>query len=506
MTTFNKVFDILDLTTLIANELTQHDLALCCIVGYDWYNTFIPHLWHSIPVLPKDFIPKFESPTGRAGLLRNGHHIRVLRSCDLESLDPFVKYGITCTNLVCLDTNWRPSGHRAKGGRSAALIKTGRRGYVGNEQRQYESVETIVISILERNPLLEFLVVLPVLLEDDAVVKVVVECLPELKELYSPLDFKFSWTHYTSFSLYREGSGSGQYPATPGVQGSILSNSTISCQLLQAYPRLRNLRHEALSRLSQEALEGLKFTDRDLNYLEIRGKSPQVTQILMEIPELNSSSELRTLKTIGIWNRLRPYDEIGLEVLTSFDTPWVCDRLELFECKIINIPRPDIAIHPVFHPTLLDPLHPGDQVIPHLATSDQESTAQQVSHTLQRRILQQLGQLTHLRVLRLGSSGRDWDNPHYMRLEMEVSGLDELVGLKELEILDVSQLAHRIGTAEVQWMVENWPKLKSIPGLEYTNHSLEAALQGGNVDDRPEVEKTVPRHVRWVKEQLLTRQ
>lgn len=57
------------------------------------------------------------------------------------------------------------------------------------------------------------------------------------------------------------------------------------------------------------------------------------------------------------------------------------------------------------------------------------------------------------------------------------SGPGELAGLKDLETLDVSQLAHRIGMAEVQWMVENWPKLKSIPGLEYTDHSHEAALQ-----------------------------
>lgn len=83
----------------------------------------------------------------------------------------------------------------------------------------------------------------------------------------------------------------------------------------------------------------------------------------------------------------------------------------------------------------------------------------------------------------------------FMELSL-ASVLDELAGLKELEILDGTQLAHRIGMAEVQWMVDNWPKLKSIPGVEYTDYSLEAALQGGNGDDSPEVEKTVPEHVR----------
>lgn len=88
---------------------------------------------------------------------------------------------------------------------------------------------------------------------------------------------------------------------------------------------------------------------------------------------LSSSPEPRTLKAIGSWNRLRTYDEIGLDALTAFDTLWVCNRLQLFECKIINIPRPDIAIHPMLHPTVLDPLHSGAQVAPHLATSDQKS-------------------------------------------------------------------------------------------------------------------------------------
>ena len=51
------------------------------------------------------------------------------------------------------------------------------------------------------------------------------------------------------------------------------------------------------------------------------------------------------------------------------------------------------------------------------------------------------------------------------------SGLEELAGLKELEVLDVNPLAHRIGVPEVQWMVIHWPKLGAIRGLRYSEYN-----------------------------------
>ncbi|KAF9550728.1 hypothetical protein EC957_012045 [Mortierella hygrophila] len=613
MTVQEKVFDILELATLIADELTQHDLALCCLVNFHWYSTFTPHLWHSITVQSHD-PPKFLSPSGRAGLVRNGHHIRVLRtSCGLEILDPFVKYGFTCTNLVCLDTE--PFRTTSIGVRSATLIATGRRGSVGAGQVQvpydfhpappspvtspstavlfkrpppnttvdvnaptllYEEAETILVTILKRNPRLEFLVIHPDWLENEVVVKVIAEDLLDLKEFYSSVIFGASKKHGTSYSLYKDGSGWEQGGrGMPEIKGYIQSASTMPDHLSEAYPRLKELLQGAESSLCQEAQEKLRFADRDFNGLNITGRSPEVAQIMMEIPTLKSivisvhgrtsfvdrttipaflkhaptlerlcffgcggegeiirsilcsCSELKTLKTMADYGRHRPLvDEIELDALTVFETPWVSNQLEVFECKIVKIPRPDLIIQPVFHPATIAPLHPGAQAPPHIATFDQDSIAQQESRSLQRRILRQLGQLTHLRILRLGSSGRDWDNPHHMRLEIEMegtrttmvvdeyvqttclelslaSGLDELAELKDLETLDVTQLAHRIGMAEVQWMVENWPKLKSIPGLEYTNHSREAALQGGDVgENHPGAVESVPEHVRWIREQL----
>ncbi|KAG0289082.1 hypothetical protein BGZ97_006577, partial [Linnemannia gamsii] len=145
-TPYEKVFDILELTTLIADGLTQHDLALCCCVNKSFFATFTPHLWHSITILHNDLIPKFQTPEARAGLLRNGHHIRVLRSQSVELLEPFLESGITCTNLVSLDTQikfyaplWRSrstEGTQSWDPRSSAMRSKVRRGSVGTGQQQ----------------------------------------------------------------------------------------------------------------------------------------------------------------------------------------------------------------------------------------------------------------------------------------------------------------------------------------------------------------------------------
>jgi hypothetical protein len=45
------------------------------------------------------------------------------------------------------------------------------------------------------------------------------------------------------------------------------------------------------------------------------------------------------------------------------------------------------------------------------------------------------------------------------------SGLEKLSGLKSLEELSVVGLATKIGDKEIQWMAENWPKLRVIYGV-----------------------------------------
>ncbi|KAK3845822.1 MAG: hypothetical protein J3R72DRAFT_501527 [Linnemannia gamsii] len=159
----------------------------------------------------------------------------------------------------------------------------------------------------------------------------------------------------------------------------------------------------------------------------------------------------------------RSFDEVSLNALTAFEFPWISHQIEFLECRIVRAPRPDVvtaAVDNDGHFILPDP--PG---LAPPTTSEQIQTAQQQSHALQRRIFQQLGQLTHLRVLRLGRCSRDWDDPIFSQLDVKgirtmmivdshvqteclefslESGLAELSGLKQLEELNLTQMAHRV--------------------------------------------------------------
>jgi hypothetical protein len=57
------------------------------------------------------------------------------------------------------------------------------------------------------------------------------------------------------------------------------------------------------------------------------------------------------------------------------------------------------------------------------------------------------------------------------------SGLHKLSTLKNLEELNVTCLAVRIGVEEVQWMVENWPRLRVIYGLDGNSSSEKKAVE-----------------------------
>ncbi|KAF8929235.1 hypothetical protein BGZ47_001190 [Haplosporangium gracile] len=685
MSPIGKMFDILELTTLLADELSQHDLSLCCRVS----KIFSPHLWHSITIHPNDPILKFQSPEGRAGLIRNGHHIRILQAYSPFALEPFVESGSTCTNLVSLDVNHSVDQFTGKVTVTRTLqmlSRRRRRDPIGAGQRQisrmivsslrpapdgsvpapiesrvfeffaspessmtdalafnsisgtysdstgrvrtplsalyhwlsppassltglpgvtFSSVatdpafptiegtrsyaesnsisETNLISILERNPQLEFLVVPSHCLDCEAIVKLAAESLLSLKEFYSDTDFQ--WQGPTiNFSL-REHCRKTQAQtgtALEAVEGRLQSAAgKLLHPLLSDYPRLRELQMDIYGRVHHDTLERIRLADRRLTYLEMtHGCQSGVTQILMRasplkhiqmtrdwgsdaqgaydskdsatkkaflrhaptlehletgacnFPEeilqalLQSSPSLRTLKTMQEYNYHLPSKEVELDALRVIKTPWICTQLEEFKCRILNVTRPDVVITP-FDNVFPDPPPPPGALPGLVAAQDQGPLAgamliaQQESHAVQRRVLRQIGQLTHLRKLSLGRLVHNDNNPEYSRLEIRgirtmavdenfdwrcleltlESGLDELSRLKQLKELWVYKMAHRIGLAEIRWMVENWPRLKIIGGLMYEDSNRE--VYGGDDGDEVGVvgslEEDVPEHVKWIK-------
>ncbi|KAF9401956.1 hypothetical protein BGZ94_005038 [Podila epigama] len=156
------------------------------------------------------------------------------------------------------------------------------------------------------------------------------------------------------------------------------------------------------------------------------------------------------------------------DVIPSF---WVCTGLKVFQADIVGIPRPDVMAND------------DNQPVPVRGPLD--SLLVQESHDLQRRVLAQLGRLTELEELILGSYAMDigdetlfveqedgefdYGHPDLQMtcLEMSLaSGLELLSGLKNLRVLDLSKMLHRVGPDELKWMRENWPKLERIEGLE----------------------------------------
>ncbi|KAG0292994.1 hypothetical protein BGZ96_003450 [Linnemannia gamsii] len=131
---------------------------------------------------------------------------------------------------------------------------------------------------------------------------------------------------------------------------------------------------------------------------------------------------------------------------------WVCSELEVFECQIGIIQRPDITGNILGVPT-----------------SDQ-------SIDLQRKVYAKLAQLTKLRELTSGFPTDTTLNMYervcyrqYDCLAMTLeSGLDLLKGLKELRVVELEDMEVYIsGEKEQSWFAEHWP-LATIRVTDYT--------------------------------------
>lgn len=183
---------------------------------------------------------------------------------------------------------------------------------------------------------------------------------------------------------------------------------------------------------------------------------------------LSSGSRLRTLTTledscfVDTYPRMDAAMFIDQDPITGVLRSWACETsLKVLSAKITRIPRPDLPEH---------------------ETVKEEYPGQ--GREIQSKVYDRLARLTHLEILRLGrgphsrfdSIYEDEDNFTCLELSLE-SGLWKLEGLKMLTVLDISRLMTRIGRVDVQWMVEHWPRLRAIYGLERANEDAIAWLR-----------------------------
>ncbi|KAG0341622.1 hypothetical protein BG004_005971 [Podila humilis] len=157
---------------------------------------------------------------------------------------------------------------------------------------------------------------------------------------------------------------------------------------------------------------------------------------------------------------------------------WGCQDLQVLKMEIVGIPRPNISGIPG---KLMENSKKGEKRSMFSGTTEE-------SFAIQRRVYRQLGRLRNLQVLQLWNGDRlrrkpmgrvytsvsqyryddgdDEDFTWMTCLEMTLeSGLDLLATLTELRELDVTNMAHRIGVPELEWMQANWPKLEKVNGL-----------------------------------------
>lgn len=176
---------------------------------------------------------------------------------------------------------------------------------------------------------------------------------------------------------------------------------------------------------------------------------------------LVSSAEIQLI--LGKAAGLKIYEALNYNNIADSDDPfisatdfitleWRSRSLKKFVCRI-EVPRPTYDA--------------GEEEIGP-SSGSVDITA---SRAIQRQVYQKLAEQKSLEILHLGhhpSPNAHLSERRFQRqcLEMTLeSGLDELSSLKEVELLNVSTMAQRIGVPELEWMNRHWPKLQKLCGM-----------------------------------------
>ncbi|KAF9311638.1 hypothetical protein BG003_007186 [Podila horticola] len=174
---------------------------------------------------------------------------------------------------------------------------------------------------------------------------------------------------------------------------------------------------------------------------------------------------------------------------------WSCVGLRKLRCEIVGIPRLDMTkAITTFRAGMFKPIAQQSTVLEepllHELIEDQMALVAH-SRTVQRMVYGQLARLTRLKELHLGFMGAstrthssqlvdlqgracafvDVPVPDTLEFSLE-SGLDQLASLRELRSITVKGNYHMIETLELDWMVEHWPMLRLISGVDRFGHQL----------------------------------
>ncbi|KAF9144388.1 hypothetical protein BGX30_012962 [Mortierella sp. GBA39] len=169
--------------------------------------------------------------------------------------------------------------------------------------------------------------------------------------------------------------------------------------------------------------------------------------------------------------------------------PWECLALETLHCRIRGITRLTQTEQWIYNNGCTNTSakkawqylwmdghdYEEEEVDPDMILAKYSNSVAQ-----QRRAYDRLAGLKRLKSLQLGPRQprgigyylEDLRREDTLELTLE-SGLDRLSELKRLEVFGFEGTSHGVGKAELEWMAENWPRLKELRGLKGSRKAKE---------------------------------
>ncbi|KAF9390349.1 hypothetical protein BGX21_011490 [Mortierella sp. AD011] len=549
----------IEVFSIIAANLSKAELAKCVRASKEWNACFSPSLWETIHINAPQTYLQFVASAREGSLIRNGMFIKSITTQYFSLVDLLGTYSDACPNLTDLEVHSEDSPPEStplsQSGDSWEVI--GQTTAMGGSQHMrfgsgYQSSSrpktldlTNLTHLVQRIPKLRKLGlhgrmftnqkcssisrlfnVIPTTVED----LILANALPPF---YVP----------PSATIEEDTEDSDSGEAAPlnitRIEFRIcLLKDQVLIPLLRRCSRLRTLVNSSqIIAISQEVSSVLRehcnqltelrletnskaFTDKIISHLidaSVKGwKSihlpfavcfgPLSAEALLKhapsieilraygCPGLTSSVVQKLLCTARNLKRLEVLDKRAfgrlateLDAQDIIQSRWVCHDLEVLKIKITGIPRPDLRVRTNSRP-LSSPLHRGSM---------------ENSHSCQRMVYCQLGEMTRLKELVLGSEDRGRTGNHEEEQESEQeyfnpdrlqswrqyeclsftleSGMDHLRYLKSLKRLHLQGMAVGFGNAAEQlWAKDNLPELK----YAYGDWNLEYRKVNGYGDDQ----------------------
>ncbi|KAG0008271.1 hypothetical protein BGZ80_003629 [Entomortierella chlamydospora] len=246
---------------------------------------------------------------------------------------------------------------------------------------------------------------------------------------------------------------------------SSLPNEIVRLAAIESWPKLRNLHYNGPILSGQGSADILRSMELcyqwDISYADFNIKSLQAlgehystltrvnltycdsarSDMLQEI--LSSCPQLRKFRGVRIFAK---------DIVQG--KPWVCSSLQTFMAFIDFGDKPEV--------TAEEAEEMGQSTISTLATLDDLDVK-----ILQQAVFEALSHLNNLRNLSVGLELSINEGVREFRHGLDFklgNGLELLEGLKDLEIIGVSNTFQDMGMEEIEWMLAHWRRLEQVMG------------------------------------------